>query len=239
VRKDHRPYAVKKAYLRFQKWYTSHFIRPQLDRLGRGFHFIKPWNVELFGPSIELGNYVTVIAAHDRKVRLCVWPVRENEGCIRIGDCCLICPGVRISAAYDITINADCMIASGAYITDSDWHGLYDRVSLGEPSPVRIGENVWIGDGAVVCKGVTIGKNSVVGASSVVTRDIPENAVAAGNPAEIVKRLDPDREFVKRSAWFSNPDELNREIDGIDRDKLRGNTIWGWIRNLLLPKPGD
>lgn len=49
--------------------------------------------------------------------------------------------------------------------------------------PVHICENVWIGAGTVIVPGVTIGKNSVIGAGSVVTKDIPENVVAVGNPA--------------------------------------------------------
>ena len=54
--------------------------------------------------------------------------------------------------------------------------------------PVHIGENVWIGAGAVVVPGVTIGDNSVIGAGSVVTRDIPANVVAVGNPCRVLRR---------------------------------------------------
>ena len=54
-------------------------------------------------------------------------------------------------------------------------------------SPIIIGENVWIGSNVRICKGVTIGDNSVIAACSVVTKDVPANAIAAGNPAKIVK----------------------------------------------------
>lgn len=54
-------------------------------------------------------------------------------------------------------------------------------------SPIIIGENVWIGSNVRICKGVTIGDNSVIAACSVVTKDVPANAIAAGNPARIVK----------------------------------------------------
>ncbi|GHU97595.1 maltose O-acetyltransferase [Clostridia bacterium] len=55
---------------------------------------------------------------------------------------------------------------------------------------VKIGDNVWIGGGAIICPGVTIGGGTVIGAGSVVTRDIPENAVAVGNPCRVNKYLD-------------------------------------------------
>ncbi len=62
--------------------------------------------------------------------------------------------------------------------------------------PVRIGANVWIGAGAILLPGVTIGENTVVGAGSVVTRDIPANVVAVGNPCRVLREInDADREF--------------------------------------------
>lgn len=64
---------------------------------------------------------------------------------------------------------------------------------------VYIGENVWIGAGAVIVPGVSIGKNSVIGAGSVVTRDIPENVVAVGNPCRVIREIgERDREFFYR-----------------------------------------
>ena len=53
-----------------------------------------------------------------------------------------------------------------------------------------IGDNVWLGGGAIVLPGVTIGENTVVGAGSVVTRDLPANVVAVGNPARVVRSLE-------------------------------------------------
>jgi len=57
--------------------------------------------------------------------------------------------------------------------------------------PIVIGDNVWLGGGAIVCPGVTIGENTVVGAGAVVVRDLPANVVAVGNPARIVKSVQP------------------------------------------------
>jgi maltose O-acetyltransferase len=56
-------------------------------------------------------------------------------------------------------------------------------------SPIVIGDNVWLGGGAIVLAGVTIGENSIIGAGAVVTKDIPANVVAVGNPAKVIKNL--------------------------------------------------
>ena len=62
--------------------------------------------------------------------------------------------------------------------------------------PVHIGRNCWIGAGAVIMPGVTIGDNSVIGADSVVTKDIPPNVVAYGNPCRVAREINEhDREF--------------------------------------------
>ena len=55
--------------------------------------------------------------------------------------------------------------------------------------PITIGDNVWVGGGAIICPGVTIGANSTIGAGSVVTKDIPANVAAAGNPCRVIRVL--------------------------------------------------
>ncbi len=57
--------------------------------------------------------------------------------------------------------------------------------------PITIGNRVWIGGGSILCPGVTIGENTTIGAGSVVTRDIPANVVAAGNPCRVLRELSP------------------------------------------------
>lgn len=240
MKKDHRPYWLKRLYIQFQKYYTNRYIRPQLDTMGRGGVYMKPWHIELFGGPIHIGSYPTVIAAPDRKLRLTVWSAQPDVKGITIGDYCLLCPGVRILAASEITIGESCMIASGAYITDSDWHGIYDRsLPIGITKPVILEDNVWVGDSAIICKGVRIGKNSIIGAGAVVASDIPENAIAVGNPARVIKYLDPDTKVRTRGEWLANPRKLAREFDIIDRDQLKGNSVIGWFRALLFPRQGD
>ncbi len=239
MRKDHRPYAVKKAYLRFQKLYARHFLKPQFAQVGKGAFFIKPWHVEVFGGPVTLGDHVTVIATADRKVRLSVWSDRPERGAIRVGSCSLLCPGVRVSSAAAVSIGSSCMLASGVYITDGDWHGIYDRVSIGRSQPVSLAENVWVGDSAIICKGVAVGANSIIGAGAVVVGDIPANAVAAGNPARVVKLLDPAAPVTTRADWYADPAGLARDFETLDRANLAHNTLGHWLRTLLLPLRGD
>ena len=200
---------------------------------------MRPWYVELFGAPIELGRFATVIAAPDARVRFCVWPAIEGQGVIRIGDFSLICPGVRISSAASVKIGHSVMMAGGVYITDADWHDLYDRTAPGKSAPIDIADNVWLGDSVIVCKGVHIGANSVIGAGAVVVDDIPPNTVAAGNPARVVKRLDSERPITTRREWFADPARLKRDFETWDRALLEGNTLGGWVRYLLRPTRND
>lgn len=80
----------------------------------------------------------------------------------------------------------------GANVTimDSDQHT--DDPRAGKDKPVRIEDNVWIGGGVTILKGVTIGRNSLIGAGSVVVKSIPENVIAAGNPCKVIRPLDED-----------------------------------------------
>ena len=236
MKRDHRPYFLKHLDIKFQKWYVNHFLRPQFEHLGKRTTFMKPWHVEIFGEDISLGDYANVIATSDKKVRLTIWSNFGEKGHIKIGNYCLICPGVRIGAATEIVIGDSCMMAQGAYITDSDWHGLYDRSQpVGQTAPVRIGNNAWIGDSAIVCKGVTIGDNSIIGAGSIVTKDIPPNVIAVGNPAVVIKNLDKNKRIRTRAEWFSDPEYLAMQFREIDRHTLEGNTIFGWLRSALFP----
>lgn len=95
--------------------------------------------------------------------------------------------GTVIGAFKHIKIGNNVRCGANTLITDSDWH--LDDPRSGNPSDVIIGDNVWIGEGAKVLKGVTIGRNSVIGAGSVVTKNIPEDVVVAGNPCKIIRNL--------------------------------------------------
>ncbi|MDH3036646.1 sugar O-acetyltransferase [Streptomyces griseoincarnatus] len=90
-----------------------------------------------------------------------------------------------------ITIGEDCQIGPNVQLL-TPTHPVEPqprRDKLEAARPITIGDNVWIGGGAIVCPGVTIGDNSVVGAGAVVTKDVPANVVAVGNPARPVRSL--------------------------------------------------
>lgn len=240
MRRDHRPYFIKKIWFKLLKLYVDHFLKPQLDGLGKNSYIVKPWYIEIFGGPVSIGDNITLLASSDKRTRLTVWSDKKDIPGIRIGDHVLISPGVRISLAQDITIGDNCMIASGAYITDSDWHGIYDRSLPPDTAyPVRLENNVWIGDSAIICKGVTIGENSIVGAGAVVSSDIPANSIAVGNPARVVKTLDPDRKIITRKDRFGDIDLINMNLDIHERELLKDNTIIGWLRNIVMPMDKD
>lgn len=88
-----------------------------------------------------------------------------------------------------ITIGEDCQIGPNVQLL-TPTHPIdpeLRRDKLEAAEPITIGDNVWLGGGVIVCPGVTIGDNSVIGAGSVVTRDIPPNVVAVGNPARVLR----------------------------------------------------
>lgn len=73
--------------------------------------------------------------------------------------------------------------------------------------PVKIEDNCWIGAGSIICPGVTIGKNSVIGAGSVVTKDIPANSIAVGNPCKVMRSIDEhDMKYYYKDREISKED---------------------------------
>lgn len=111
-----------------------------------------------------------------------------------IGDRCLIGRGSGIVGHFSIEIGNDVWTGHHVYVTDQN-HGYED---VGRPisdqtqpeRPVRIGDGSWIGHGSVILPGADIGRHVVVGANSVVTGHLPDNCVAVGAPARVVRRWD-------------------------------------------------
>lgn len=91
----------------------------------------------------------------------------------------------KVTVGDNVMIGPNVQLLTACHPLDAD-----ERNALIEfTRPIKIKDNVWIGGGAVVLPGVTIGKNSVIGAGSVVTKDIPDNVVAAGNPCRVIREI--------------------------------------------------
>ena len=213
----------------------NNYLAPQFEYFGKGHNIMGARYFDIYGRNIFVGDHPTMVASPDNYIHLTTWSLEGHEGEIKIGKYCLITPGVRIASASSITIGDGCMFANSAYVSDADWHGIYDRAEpVGKTKPINIKENVWIGDSAIICKGVTIGANSIIGAGAVVTKNVPANSVYAGNPARLVKKLDDDG-FVTRKDFYKDPKKLAHDFDMLDKYTLGENTFFNWIKSLINP----
>jgi acetyltransferase-like isoleucine patch superfamily enzyme len=120
-------------------------------------------------------------------VTLCTW---KSEAILTIGDRFSMTGGA-ICAAKKITIGNSVRIGANTTVIDTDFHSL-DPVTrkinsyIAKAAPIIIDDEVFIGMNSLILKGVTLGRGCTVGAGSVVTRDVPEYALVAGNPAKII-----------------------------------------------------
>ena len=108
-----------------------------------------------------------------------------------IGKNVYINSGSLLMARGGITIEDDVLIAANVQLISNN-HDPYDRAVL-TCKPVMIKQGAWIGAGASIMPGVTVGKYAIVGAASVVTHDVPDYAVAVGNPAKVIRQLEKDK----------------------------------------------
>lgn len=116
-----------------------------------------------------------------------------SDEIVKVGDRCLIGRHSSIVGHFSITIEDDVFFGPNVYVTDQN-HSV-DRldIPIGRQSeqerPVVIGAGSWLGTNSVVLPGVTIGRHVAVGAGSVVTSDLPDNSVAAGAPARVIRTV--------------------------------------------------
>ena len=112
--------------------------------------------------------------------------------------------GIRVKLGHKVFINDSVHLISGGGIEIQDGVLIAPRVCIATVNhdvnnrhrfftyhKVTIKKNAWIGANATICPGVTVGENSVVAAGAVVTRDVPDNVIVGGNPAKIIRHLDP------------------------------------------------
>ena len=144
------------------------------------------------GAKIELGRWSWL--GHGTKIRC-------HEGLVSIGAKTVMGQECTISAYQHVKIGRECVIADRVMFIDFD-HGVVEverpiRLQGIYKRDVDVGNNVWIGYGACILRGVTVGDNAIIGTNSVVTKDVPPNAVVAGLPAKVIRM----RPAPKRMRW--------------------------------------
>jgi acetyltransferase-like isoleucine patch superfamily enzyme len=150
--------------------------------------------IELTGPviiknagTIEIGNLVRFDAAWHKPIYI---SLSRPDARLIIENNAFINYGTEISLVKEVIIGAYSLISIDCLIYDTDWHSL-DGLDREIPvSPTRIGRGVWLGARVMVLKGVSIGDNTVVAANSIVTSDLPNNVLAGGNPARVIRAID-------------------------------------------------
>ncbi len=190
-------------FIRKQKWSKSIFtpymyFLCQLKgiEIGKGCRFYgKSYLRRSPMTKIRIGDRCTFRSSFTSNLvginRPCLITTWYNEAVIEIGNKVGM-SGTVIGAAKSIKIEDDVMCGGNVFITDFDWHPVHParRHERAKAQPTHIGKNVWVGMNSVVLKGVSIGENSVIAANSVVTRDIPPNVIAGGNPCKVLKEFD-------------------------------------------------
>ena len=134
------------------------------------------------GAKLHLGRWSWI--GHDSKIRV-------HEGEVFLGAKSVMGQECTISAFQHVSIGRECILADRVMLIDFD-HGVVEverpiRLQGIYKRDVRVGNNCWIGYGVCVLRGVQVGDNAVVGTSAVVTKDVPDNAVAAGVPARVIR----------------------------------------------------
>jgi acetyltransferase-like isoleucine patch superfamily enzyme len=140
------------------------------------------------GARVCFGRWTWI--GHDTKIRC-------HEGEVRIGAKTVLGQECTISAYQHVSIGEQCIVADRVMVIDFDHNvaeverpirlqGIYKR-------DVRVGNNVWIGFGAQILRGVSVGDNAIVGAGAVVTKNVPANAVVAGVPARLIRMRESPR----------------------------------------------
>jgi len=181
--------AISSIVLKFLLWAKGISAGRNIRAIG------VPYFYRESGSHIQIGDNCTFRS--DRYSNLigvnhkCILSTHSQNAVLEIGNNCGF-SGVIIGAKEKIIIGNDLMCGANVLITDFDWHNVDPgkrNITCETSGPVVIADNVFIGINSMIFKGVTIGKNSVIGAGSVVTKSIPPNVIAAGNPCKPIKTL--------------------------------------------------
>jgi acetyltransferase-like isoleucine patch superfamily enzyme len=169
-------------------------FRSRCKKVGRQLNYVKlQQSFPYFSGNIQIyiGDNVTV---HSRTSFSAAKII--DKPILRISNQTYLGPGLSVSIAKEIYIGSYCHIASNVTISDNDGHptdperrAMHEPVDIDAVSPVRIEDNVWIGEGVCILKGISIGRCSIVAAKSVVTKNVEPYSIIAGNPAIVVKKV--------------------------------------------------
>lgn len=183
-----------KIRFKYNQFYSL-WVSNSFKKVGQNFFVEFPMYV-LGGNNITIGNNFIC----GQRLRIDTFDEFLGEKFIPkivIGNFVSIQKDCHIGAINQVIIGNNVLIASKVYIADHS-HGKIESDDLEIPPAQRklyckgsviIEDNVWLGEGVVVLPGVTIGKNAIIGANAVVTKSIPKNAVAAGNPARVIRLI--------------------------------------------------
>ena len=239
MQKDNRPYYIRLLVEKIYTLWSKLFLIPQFKGVGKNLDVNKPWNIDIYGNKISIGDNVHLRTSKNVITQLCAWNRNGSDGEILIGNNVLISPGVRILSSKKIVIESNVMIASNVYISDSDWHDPYNRILTPGPSKeIYISKNAWIGEGSKISKGVRIGRNSIIGLGSIVVSNVPDNTIFGGNPAKKIGDLDLNKKFITRESLFLNKD-YSKLMRFLVKEDLKNNSLISWIRTIFFRKKGD
>lgn len=182
----------RKLDIVFSSFFMQIFIKNSNVHAGRGVKFVgKTTILSATGSCMSIGSNCEFLSRSTANLiginRPCILTTMNKNAKLIIGNKCGF-SGTVIGCFKEITLGNNVRCGANTTITDGDWH--LDDPRSGELRAVHIGDNVWLGINVTVLKGVTIGENTVIGAGSIVTKDIPANVVAAGNPCKVIKHLD-------------------------------------------------
>jgi acetyltransferase-like isoleucine patch superfamily enzyme len=171
--------------------------RPKLKRLGPKSYIMRPRT--LINPDrIEIGRDC-IIGRCAEIFPLTKYGAQSFDSRIVVGDNVYIGKWVQLHAMGSITIGDGCVLSDYVYISDTahdmdPTKGLIMTQPLVSKGPVRVGEHTFVGLGSSILPGVILGKRCIVGARAVVTRSFPDYSVIVGNPARLIRTLNPETE---------------------------------------------
>lgn len=188
---NYQRFLFRRLIFQFTTWLGRFQARMAGFTLGNGARFYgKPFFLKAKSATGTIGRNCNFRSSPTSNLiginRPCIVSVHNNAK-LSIGTSCGF-SGTVIGCFDEIVIEDNVRCGANTLITDSDWH--LDDPRSGSPKPIHIHRNVWLGVGVMVLKGVSIGENSVIGAGSVVTRDVPSNVIAAGNPCKVIRPQD-------------------------------------------------